>query len=63
MKHLLKIASITIGVAVAALGFIGDAIDNKRQDIKIQEKVDRKFEERFGKDEEDSQNEESEEES
>lgn len=63
MKHLLRITSIVIGVAGAALGFISNAVDNKRQEIKIREEVDRRFEERFGKDDEDSQNDESEEES
>ena len=47
MKHLLRITSIVIGVAGAALGFISNAVDNKRQEIKIREEVDRRFEERF----------------
>lgn len=59
MKHVLRIASLAISFAGAALGILANAVDNKRQDIKIEEKVNKKFEERFGN-VEDSENDEEE---
>lgn len=61
-KAILRTASLIISVVGAGLGIVSGVIDDKRNELIIEEKVDNKFNERFGKEEdEETKNEEEEE--
>lgn len=55
VKHVLRIVSLGITALGAVLGLAANIVDDKRQDIKIEEKVNKKFEEKFGKEDEESE--------
>lgn len=59
VKHVLRGLSIVISLAGAALGLANMAVDDKRQDIKIQEEVARQLKEQNKKDSDEENEEES----
>lgn len=59
VKQVLRGLSIVISLAGAALGLANMAVDDKRQDIKIQEEVARQLKEQNKKDSDEENEEES----
>jgi len=58
LKHLLKMGTIALYGITSVLGLASMLLDNKREEIIIDEKVNKKFEEKFGNEESDDENEE-----
>lgn len=58
LKHLLKMGTIALYGITSVLGLASMLLDNKREEIIIKEEVNKKFEEKFGNEESDDENEE-----
>ena len=60
-KRILQVAGLVVSLGGMALGFVSNLIDEKKRDIAIDEKIEEKFEARFGKKDEESEDNEGEE--